>query len=84
VSICLGFFVLLLGLFSIGGRRLVVLVRVGDVVLLGGMGVLQGTLRVWGESVDDVCYGSAVRVDDAILLLWEVPSAEGESDDDGG
>jgi len=37
-----------------------------------------------GDAVDDVGDGSAVRVDDIILLWREVPSSKGEAYDDCG
>ena len=37
-----------------------------------------------GDAIYDVGDGSTVRVDGVILLLWEVPSAEGQTYDYGG
>ena len=37
-----------------------------------------------GDAVDDVGDGSAVRVDDVIVLWREVPSSEGKADDNCG
>ena len=48
-------------------------------------GELGGELGEFGgDAVDDVGDGSAVRVDDVILLWREVPSSEGEANDNCG